>query len=53
VITTETRNAGRDGVDEAFVVHQPSGQILWALVDGAGQDRITVRSDGLEFDLFG
>jgi Ca2+-binding RTX toxin-like protein len=54
VITTETQNAGQDGVDEAFVVHRPTGQILWALVDGAGQDSMNLRiSGGAEVDLFG
>jgi Ca2+-binding RTX toxin-like protein len=37
-----TPNAGADGVQEAFVIYRPTGQILWALVDGAAQDRIMV-----------
>lgn len=53
VIETETQGAGQESVDEAFVVYQPSGQILWALVDGAGQDSINLRlGDGQEVDLF-
>ncbi|SEM71431.1 hypothetical protein [Palleronia pelagia] len=31
---THTAGAGADGVDEAFVVYRPTGQILWVLVDG-------------------
>lgn len=48
-----TDGAGDASVDEAFVVHQPSGQILWALVDGAAQDQIMLRIPGTAdaFDL--
>jgi Ca2+-binding RTX toxin-like protein len=53
VITTETQNAGQAGVDEAFVVYRPTGQILWALVDGAAQDSINLNVGGQEYDLFG
>jgi Ca2+-binding RTX toxin-like protein len=53
VITTETRNAGQDGVEEAFVVHTPTGQILWALVDGAAQNEINLSLGGQVVDLFG
>ncbi|UWQ18955.1 calcium-binding protein [Jannaschia sp. M317] len=46
-----TANAGAAGVDEAFVIFKPSGQILWALVDGMGNDEITLRIAGQDFDL--
>ena len=52
---TDTENAGVAGVEEAFVIHRPTGQILWALVDGAMQDEINVRlyAAGDAFDLLG
>ncbi|KIC46116.1 hypothetical protein RA29_20310, partial [Tateyamaria sp. ANG-S1] len=50
---TNTASAGADGVDEAFVIYRPTGQILWALVDGDGQDQINIRIAGQEFDLLG
>ncbi len=46
-----TPGAGLPGVDEAFVVHRPTGAIVWALVDGAGQDAITLQIGGQVFDL--
>ena len=46
-----TAGAGADDVAEAFVVYRPTGQIIWALVDGAGQDEITLRIGGDTFDL--
>lgn len=46
-----TPGAGQDGVREAFVIHKPSGQILWALVDGASQDSIDLQIGGQVFDL--
>jgi len=48
---TETPNAGVAGVQEAFVIYRPSGQILWALVDGAAQDSIFLRISGVDHDL--
>ncbi|MEY8841171.1 calcium-binding protein, partial [Cribrihabitans sp. XS_ASV171] len=36
----ETANAGTAGVAEAFVIHRPTGQVMWALVDGAAQSQI-------------
>ena len=47
----ETIGAGSAGVAEAFVIYRPSGQILWALVDGQEQDSINIRIDGNDFDL--
>jgi Ca2+-binding RTX toxin-like protein len=46
-----TPNAGAADVAEAFVIHRPTGQIIWALVDGAGQDSINIQLGGTVFDL--
>jgi Ca2+-binding RTX toxin-like protein len=46
-----TPNAGADGVQEAFVIYRPTGQILWALVDGGGQEAINLQIGGQVFDL--
>ncbi|WP_261397808.1 calcium-binding protein [Maritimibacter alkaliphilus] len=48
---TETASAGAAGVQEAFVIYRPTGQILWALVDGGAQDQIMMRLGGAEIDL--
>ncbi len=50
--TADGDRSGMDDVQEAFVIHRPTGQILWALVDGAGQDEITLRIGEELFDLF-
>ncbi len=47
-----TPTAGDAGIPEAFVIWKPSGQIIWALVDGAAQEAISIASGGAEFDLF-
>ena len=47
----ETANAGAAGTAEAFVIHRPTGQIIWALVDGDAQDAIILRIGGTDFDL--
>ena len=49
----DTPNAGVDGVSEAFVIYRPTGQIIWALVDGAAEDHINLRMSGETFDLMG
>ncbi|MCX7568019.1 matrixin family metalloprotease [Sulfitobacter sp. F26169L] len=49
--TATTTGAGAAGVDEIFVIYKPTGQIMWALVDGAGQDEINLQIDGSVFDL--
>ncbi|UWQ19687.1 hypothetical protein K3551_18070 (plasmid) [Jannaschia sp. M317] len=49
--TTTTPTAGADDVQEAFVIYRPTGQILWALVDGDGQAEINLRLNGQVFDL--
>ncbi|MGR3458094.1 MAG: hypothetical protein ACU0FO_09340 [Pseudooceanicola nanhaiensis] len=43
---TETANAGEAGVQEAFVIYRPTGQILWALVDGAAQENLALQLGG-------
>ena len=48
-----TADAGRSNVAEAFVIYKPTGQILWALVDGQAQDSIELRIGGDFFDLLG
>ena len=50
---TETAGAGVAGTEEAFVIYRPTGQILWALVDGAAQSEITLRIAGVDYDLLG
>jgi hypothetical protein len=47
----QTQGAGAAGVDEAFVIYRPTGQILWALVDGAAQTSIEVQAGSQVFDL--
>ncbi len=47
----ETANAGSDDVQEAFVTYEPTGQILWALIDGQQQEEINVVIGGESFDL--
>ena len=51
VNVANTPNAGNVGVDEAFVIYRPTGQILWALVDGMANDELTIRINGADFDL--
>ncbi|WP_371157987.1 calcium-binding protein [Jannaschia sp. 2305UL9-9] len=46
-----TASAGDAGTDEAFVIYRPTGQIIWALVDGDGQSEINLRLNGQVFDL--
>ncbi|MCV2888450.1 calcium-binding protein [Ruegeria aquimaris] len=47
----EGERAGDDAVQEAFVIYRPTGQIMWALVDGAGQDSINLQIGAEVFDL--
>lgn len=47
-----TPNAGNLDLSEAFVVYRPTGQILWALIDGEAQGSIVLRIDGVDYDLF-
>ncbi len=45
--------SGDDNVAEAFVIYRPTEQIIWALVDGEGQDDILMRiaGDAAVYDL--
>lgn len=45
--------AGDTDVDEAFVIDRPTGRILWALVDGAGEERLMLQIGGESTDLLG
>ena len=49
--TPEGERSGDDAVEEAFVIYRPTGQIMWALVDGGGQGEINIRLNGEVFDL--
>jgi Ca2+-binding RTX toxin-like protein len=49
--TADTANAGVDGVSESFVIYRPTGQIMWALVDGDEQSSINIQIGGETFDL--
>ncbi|MFN3936250.1 MAG: Calx-beta domain-containing protein [Gemmobacter sp.] len=46
-----TPGAGAEGVQEAFIIYRPTGQILFALVDGAGQSSINMLIGGQVVDL--
>ncbi|MCV2890996.1 hypothetical protein [Ruegeria aquimaris] len=47
----EGERAGDDAVQEAFVIYRPTGQIMWALVDGQGQSSINLQIGSELFDL--
>lgn len=51
VTLANTDGAGNAGIDEAFVTHVPSGQVLWALVDGGAEMSIMLTAGGDTFDL--
>lgn len=42
---------GKAGVAEALVLHRPSGQVLFTLVDGAGQTDILLQIGAITYDL--
>ncbi|MFC3614142.1 calcium-binding protein [Lutimaribacter marinistellae] len=46
-----TANAGDPAIAEVFVTHVPSGNLLWALVDGDTQAQLNVIAAGQVFDL--
>ncbi len=48
--TTDERS-GDDDVAEGFVIYKPTGQNIWALADGAGQDEINLKMGGDVFNL--
>lgn len=43
--------SGNPDIAEAFVIYRPTGQIIWALVDGAGQTDILIVLNGQTYDL--
>ncbi|PTX57723.1 subtilisin-like proprotein convertase family protein [Litoreibacter ponti] len=47
----ETARAGLAGDMEAFVIYRPTGQILWALIDGDVQDEINLQIGGDIFNI--
>lgn len=47
----ETEGAGGVGVNEAFVRHIPTTNVLWALIDGETQDSINIQIGTEVFDL--
>ena len=47
----ETARSGQAGVAEAFVIYKPTGQILWALIDGSAQESINLQIGGQIYDL--
>lgn len=49
--TPAGERSGNDAVQEAFVIYRPTGQIMWALVDGGGQVEINIQIDGVVYDL--
>ncbi|CUK08346.1 Hemolysin, chromosomal [Shimia thalassica] len=49
--TAAGERSGDDNIEEAFVIYRPTGQIMWALVDGAGQSSINLQIGGDVFDL--
>ncbi|MFC3616173.1 calcium-binding protein, partial [Lutimaribacter marinistellae] len=49
--TPDGERSGDDDVQEAFVIYRPTGQIMWALVDGEGQSSINLQIGGEVFDL--
>lgn len=46
-----TPGAGQAEVAEAFVIYRPTGQIVWALVDGAAQEVIALQIGAQTYDL--
>ncbi|MDP2518239.1 matrixin family metalloprotease [Shimia thalassica] len=49
--SSEGERSGDDNVEEAFVIYRPTGQIMWALVDGAGESSINLQIGTQVFDL--
>ncbi len=48
---TNTPNAGAGNVEEVFITHRPSGNLLWALIDGDGEAELNIRIGTDVFDL--
>jgi Ca2+-binding RTX toxin-like protein len=50
-VAPDGERAGDDSIQESFVIYRPTGQILWALVDGADQSSINIQIGSDTFDL--
>ncbi|MEM8693491.1 MAG: nidogen-like domain-containing protein [Pseudomonadota bacterium] len=46
-----TPNAGDPAISEAFVIYRPTGQIMWALIDGDAQPALFLQIGGDLFSL--
>jgi hypothetical protein len=46
-----TPGAGSGAVAEAFIIYKPTGQILWALVDGGDDAQIRLQIGPQIYDL--
>ncbi|MCX7568017.1 hypothetical protein OS189_16870 [Sulfitobacter sp. F26169L] len=46
-----TEGAGDADVADAFIIYRPTGQIMWALVDGMGESEINLQIAGETYDL--
>lgn len=46
-----TAHAGQADINELFVRHIPTGNILWALIDGAVEDEVNLMISGEVFNL--
>lgn len=51
IIFDHIPGVGDTNIAEASIVHSPSGQTLWILVDGSSQDEINLQVRGDVFDL--
>ena len=51
IFSTTNSMGGSVDVDDAFVIYKPTGQALWMLVDGAGQNQINVVISNVVYDL--
>ncbi|MDO6481750.1 calcium-binding protein [Shimia thalassica] len=49
--TAAGERSGDDNIEEAFVIYRPTGQIMWALVDGAGRSAINLQIGQDVFNL--
>jgi len=47
----QTEGAGDPEVREAFVIYRETGQIIWALIDGAGEETIELQIGEDIFDI--
>ena len=46
-----TERAGEADIGEAFVIYRPTGQIIWALVDGAAEETIDLQIGAVILDI--